>query len=82
MASIEETEEERTQELTLLWSTGKASGLKEIVRRQWNFSPDGSTTEMEDYTVDLKNVISLELVVDPYLATRKAVATLADLRIA
>ena len=35
--------------------------LKEVVRQQWNFSPDGSTAESEDYAIDLKRVSILEL---------------------
>jgi outer membrane receptor protein involved in Fe transport len=38
---------------------------KEIVRQQWNFSPAGSTTEIEDYAVDLDGVSVLELAIQP-----------------
>ena len=35
-----------------------ASPFREIVRQQWNFSPTGSTHEMEDYRVDLSDAIA------------------------
>src|SRR5260370_11471880 len=61
-----ETVIERTQEFTLRWS--KATGpFREIVRQQWNFSPQGSTSEIEDYQVQLKNLSVLELTLKPDL---------------
>jgi hypothetical protein len=55
---------------------------REILRQQWNFSPRGSTTEVEDSALDLSRVLSLELMIDPDLGKREAVASLADLRLA
>ena len=40
-----EPEVVRTQEFTVRWSGGPGEPLKEIVRQQWNFSPDGATME-------------------------------------
>jgi hypothetical protein len=54
---------ERTQEFALFAGTG--TELKEIVRQQWNFSPQGTTEETEDYTLDLNNITTLELRIDP-----------------
>ena len=56
---------ERTQEFTVRWSGRPDEPLKEIVRQQWNFSPDGSTGESENYAIDLKGVSILELTIDP-----------------
>jgi len=71
-----ETEIERTQEFTLRWS--RAGGpFQEIVRQQWSFSPQGSTSEVEDYQVDLDSVSVLELTLKPDLSPNNAVATLA-----
>jgi len=39
--------------------------LTEIVRQQWTFSPLGSTSEVEDYQVELKNLCFLELTLKP-----------------
>jgi hypothetical protein len=76
-----ETEVERTQEFTLRWApTGEA--LREIVRQQWNFSPLGSTSEVEDYRVDLDRVSIIELRLKPDLRPDHGLATLAAWRLA
>ncbi len=64
------------------WSSGAADSQKEVLRQQWNFNPEGSEIESEDYQVDLKAVSILELTIDPDLGAGKAVATLADWRVA
>ena len=69
---------ERTQEFTLRWSADPNLGGIEIVRQQWNFSPEGCTTEIEDYTVNLQGVLLLELTIIPEVGRGQAVATLAD----
>ena len=75
-----ETENSRTQEFTLRWS--RAGGpLTEIVRQQWSFSPQGSTSEVEDDQVDLDSVSILELAVKPDLTPENAFATLAAWRV-
>lgn len=51
----------RTQEFTVRSSWGAGEPLREVIRQQWNFSPDGSTVESEEYVVDLKGVTILEL---------------------
>ena len=72
---------ERTQEFTLRWS--QAGGpLREIVRQQWNFSPQGSTSEIEDYQVKLEEVSVLELRIKPSLTPTHVFASLAALRVA
>jgi hypothetical protein len=76
-----EPEVARTQEFTVRWSGVPSEPLKEIVRQQWNFSPDGSTIELEDYVVDLKEVSILELTMDPDRGAGEALATLADWRL-
>ncbi len=78
---FDETESERTQEFTISWSSAAGGPSKEIVRQQFNFSPAGSTTEMEDYTIDLEDVSVLELAIRPDLSRREAVASLAVWRL-
>ena len=78
---FQESESERTQEFTLRWSSAAGGPPKELVRQQWNFSPAGATTEVEDYTVDLNGVAVLELVIQPDLGRREAVASLAACRL-
>ena len=76
-----ETGRERTQEFVLRWSSESARSEAEIVRQQWNFSPTGSTTEIEHYLVDLDGVSVLELAIRPDLHRQDADATLASWRL-
>lgn len=76
-----ELEFERTQEFSLRYAI-KAGEMQEIVRQQWNFSPNGATQEFEDYVVDLDGVAKLELRIDPDLGGGKARATLDAWRVA
>jgi hypothetical protein len=72
---------EREQEFVLRYSSAKETA-REIVRQQWNFSPTGSTQEIEDYPVDLKGVTKLELEIDPDRGRGYSRATLNALRLA
>jgi hypothetical protein len=75
-----ETEIARTQEFTLQWAAEPGGPFRELVRQQWSFSPQGSTSEIEDYQVSLDNVSVLELEVKPDLTPANACATLASWR--
>ena len=75
-----ESENPRTQEFTLRWSRPDGP-MTEIVRQQWTFSPRGSTSEVEDYQVNLDSVSILELVLKPDLRPETAFASLAAWRI-
>jgi len=77
-----ETEVERTQEFVLRWSADGGHTFNEIVRQQWNFSPLGTTSETEDYRVDLSAVTVLELSIVPEISGGQRVASLAQLRLA
>jgi hypothetical protein len=77
-----ELERERTQQFTLQWSKDKADALRPLFQQQWNFSPSGSTSQMEDYKVDLNGVWMMQLVIDPDIARGPAVATLEKWRLA
>jgi hypothetical protein len=77
-----ETKLERTHEFTLRWSSVQGGPSKEIVRQQWNFSPAGSTSEVEEYETSLDGVAVLELAIQPDLERGDARATLAEWRIA
>ena len=54
---------ERSQEFAVF--AGAGAELKEVVRQQWTFSPQGSTEEIEDYPVNLSGITTLELRIDP-----------------
>jgi hypothetical protein len=77
-----EPEVERTQEFSVRWSSAEGGPPKEIIRQQWNFSPAGSTREVEDYEVSLDGVAVLELAITPDLTRREAPATQAKWRVA
>ena len=71
----------RTQEYVLRWSPDGGQSFREIVRQQWNFSPQGATSETEDYRVELSGVTVLELSITPDTSGQSAFASLAQLRI-
>jgi hypothetical protein len=73
---------ERTHQFTLRWADSQTGPFKDIVRQQWNFNPRSSTTEEEDYKVDLHHVLTVELTIDPDLGRNEAFATLAEWRMA
>lgn len=72
---------ERMQEFTLRWLSARGGPAKEIVRQQWNFSPAGSTMELEQYTADLVGVSAVELYINPDVGRGKAVASLTSWRV-
>lgn len=80
--SFEELAVERTQEYTLRWSADNGESYQEIVRQQWNFSPEGSTSQIEEYHVQLTSVTTLELIITPDIGERNCVASLTQLRLA
>jgi hypothetical protein len=73
---------ERTQEYVLRWSPDGGQSFREIVRQQWNFSPQGATSETEDHHVELPGVTVLELSIIPDMSRENAFAPLAQLRLA
>jgi hypothetical protein len=72
---------ERSQEFAL-FATSEADQKREVVRQQWTFSPGGSAVEVEDYSVDLPAVVSVELKIDPGRHDHQAIATLESISIA
>jgi hypothetical protein len=78
---FDEPTSERMQEFTLRWSSAHGGEAREIVRQQWNFSPAGSTVEVEEYLVSLEAVSVLELEIEPDVGRGNAVATLTSLRV-
>lgn len=76
-----EERRERSQEFAVFASSATHQ-KREVVRQQWTFSPGGSATEVEDYAVDLADVLSLELDIDPGRHDKLAIATLESIAIA
>jgi hypothetical protein len=75
-----EAEQERSQEFTL-HATMADGRTQEIVRQQWSFSPGGSTEEQEDYSVNLEQVTTLTLWIDPDRGRDRYRATLEAFRV-
>jgi len=80
--SFQEPVAERTQEYVLRWSPNGGQSFQEIVRQQWNFSPQGASGETEDYSVSLSGVTILELSITPDISGRNAFASMTQLRLA
>lgn len=51
------------------------------MRQQYNFSPPGTTTEEQEYRVELAGVTALELEIVPDMGGSEARATLTRLRV-
>ena len=79
---FQENERERTQEFVLRWSSDTGRSYREIVRQQYNFSPPDTTSECEDYTVELAGLTALELTIVPDISGGTACASLNQLRLA
>jgi hypothetical protein len=79
--TFHEIELERTQEIALRWSAAAGGPTIEILRQRWNFSPSGSTTEREDFAVDLRSISVLELLIQPDVSGNGALASLASWRL-
>jgi hypothetical protein len=77
-----EDQSERTQQFVLRWSSDDGRSYREIVRQQYNFSPPNTTSECEDYNVELAGVTTLELNIIPDISGGPACASLAQLRLA
>jgi hypothetical protein len=79
---FKEDEHPRTQEFVLRWSSDGGHSYREIVRQQYNFSPPGTTSESEDYDVQLDPVTALELTIVPDISGAPVRASLARLSLA
>lgn len=80
--SFQEHHIERTQEYVLRYLTENESSFQEIVRQQWNFSPEGNTIENEEHQVELNDVTELELIIIPDINGSDARASLMQLQLA
>jgi hypothetical protein len=78
---FDEQEQSRTQEFVLLWRMDNEDFFREILRQQYNFSQPLTTQEIENVTVDLKQVKVLELRIIPDMSGGEACAKLTQLRI-
>jgi len=77
-----EDQHERTQEFVLRWSSNHGQSYREIVRQQYNFSPPDTTSEVEDFSVELDGLTTLELNIIPDISGKPTCASLSQLRLA
>jgi hypothetical protein len=77
-----EVDRARTQEFVLSWLPDRGETFREIVRQQYNFSPPGTTQEVEDYNVELDGVKAVELRIVPDISGGDSLASLAQFRLA
>lgn len=78
---FDELEQSRTQEFVLLWRMDGEDSFREILRQQFHFSPPLTNQEIENYTVDLKQLKALELRIIPEISGGEACAKLTKLRL-
>ena len=79
LLEIEEPEVARTQELQLSPSCDGGKTYRELLRQEFNFSPDGTTFEREKWTVSAQGVTHLRLVIKPDKGGKPCLATLTSL---
>lgn len=79
---FQESQVERTQEYVLRYVSENENSFQEIVRQQWNFSPEGNNIEKEEHHVDLHSVTELELIIIPDINGGDAHASLMQLQLA
>jgi hypothetical protein len=80
--SFLETDLVRTQEYVLRCSHDQGLTFEEIVRQQWNFSPDGSNKQVENHRRVLSSASVLELIITPDINNENVCASLDELRVA
>lgn len=76
---FQERDHPRTQEFALRWRAANGADYVEIVRQQYNFSPGGSSQEIEDYRLNLLQAVALELTIVPEVSGGPARASLRRL---
>jgi hypothetical protein len=79
---FDEKQHARTQEFAVRWLPDGEQSYRQLVRQQYNFSPPGTTREVEDLTVNLERVTALELNILPDISGGEARASLAGLQLA
>jgi hypothetical protein len=79
---FEETAVMRTQEFVLRWQPAGTRQSVDILRQQFTFAPPDTTTEREDYRVDLVEASMLELSITPDISDGSSIATLQQFCVA
>jgi hypothetical protein len=79
---FDDAHEERTQQLTISWSSKRGETHGEVIRQQFNFSPTGAVREVEEYAVELHDIERLEIRIVPDISGRPVRASLTECRLA
>jgi hypothetical protein len=77
-----EYRQSRTQETTVWASLQRGERHREIVRRQFRFSPSGATEDIEEYVVELEQVSAIHVRLVPSVDGQSAVARVSELHVA
>ena len=77
-----EVEQARTQAMTIWASSHRGERHREVLRQQFNFSPNGATEEVEEYALQLEDVSTLQLRIVPSIDGRHSVARVTELCVA
>lgn len=77
-----ETEQARTEEMTLWASMQRGERHREVLRKQFTFSPHGATERVEDYALDLDDVSAIQLRIVPSIDGRPCVARVSEVAVA
>ena len=77
-----EVKESRTQEMTIRVSLRGGERHREVLRQQFNFSPNGAREEVKEYALQLEDVSTIQLRIVPSIDGRPAVARVSELRVA
>src|SRR3954463_1235353 len=65
LLGVEELEVARTQDLQLCLSCDGGRTYREVLRQEFNFSPDGTTFEREKWAMTAEGITHLRLVIKP-----------------
>ena len=76
---VEETEDSRTQELSVSASSDGGRSYQELIRQEFHFSPPGTTLERERWSVSIEAVTHLRLEIKPDKGGHIGRATLTSL---
>jgi hypothetical protein len=68
--------------MTLWASLDRGERHREVLRQQFNFSPNGATKEVEEYALQLEEVSAIQLRIVPSIDGQPAVARVTELRVA
>lgn len=79
---LSEVEQSRTQEMTIWASLHRGERHREVMRQQFNFSPNGATEEVEEYGLQLEEVSAIQVRIVPSIDGRPAIARVRELRVA